>query len=99
MHDRKREMFALSDAVAVLPGGLGTLDEAFEAITLSQLHMIDLPIVLIDVEGFWQPLLKLINQVIGAGFAASSTHDLYRVVSRVEDAIPACFDWSFPPRA
>jgi uncharacterized protein (TIGR00730 family) len=99
MHDRKREMFALSDAVAVLPGGLGTLDEAFEAITLRQLHMIDLPIVLIDVEGFWQPLLKLINQVIGAGFAASSTHDLYRVVSRVEDAIPACFDRSFPPRA
>ena len=99
MQERKRAMFDRADAVAILPGGLGTLDEAFEAITLRQLHMIDLPIVLIDVEGFWQPLLKLIDHVVGAGFAASNTHDLYRVVSRVEDAIPDGFDRDFAPKA
>jgi uncharacterized protein (TIGR00730 family) len=92
MQERKRMMFERSDAVAVLPGGLGTLDEAFEAITLRQLHMIDLPIVLIDLDGFWQPLLKLIDHVVGAGFAASNARDLYHVVSRVEDTIPGCFD-------
>ena len=99
MHDRKREMLALSDAVVVLPGGLGTLDEAFEALTLRQLHMIDLPTVLVDTAGFWQPLLKLIDQVVAAGFAAPDTNRLYRVVSRVEDVIPACFDKDFVPQA
>lgn len=95
MQERKRVMFERANAVAILPGGLGTLDEAFEAITLRQLHMIDLPIVLIDVEGFWQPLLQLIDHVIGAGFAVTSARDLYRVVSRVEEAIPNCFDRDF----
>jgi uncharacterized protein (TIGR00730 family) len=99
MQERKRRMFELSDAVAVLPGGLGTLDETFEAITLRQLGLWVKPIVLVSVDGFWQPLLKLIDQVVGAGFAASNTHDLYRVVSRVEDAIPVCFDRDFAPKA
>ncbi len=99
MQERKRRMFELADAVAVLPGGLGTLDEAFEAITLSQLGLWEKPIVLVSLDGFWQPLLSLIDQVIGAGFAASSTRDLYRVVSRVEDAIPVCFAQDFVPKA
>ena len=51
MQERKREMFALSDAVAVLPGGFGTLDEAFEAITLRQLGFFEKPIVLVDTAG------------------------------------------------
>jgi uncharacterized protein (TIGR00730 family) len=98
MHDRKRRMFALSDAVAVLPGGLGTLDEAFEAITLRQLHMLELPIVLVDTAGFWQPLVRLIDHVVAAGFATRDTGALYGVVSRVADVIPACFDPDFTPK-
>lgn len=91
MQERKREMFARSDAIAVLPGGLGTLDEAFEAITLRQLSYFDKPIVLLDSAGYWQPLLALVKHVIAAGFAAPDAERLYRVVTRAEDVLPACF--------
>ena len=92
MQERKREMFARSDAVAILPGGLGTLDEAFEAITLKQLGFFEKPVVILDTEGFWQPLTALIEHVIGAGFARPDARDLYRIVSRPEDVLPACAD-------
>jgi uncharacterized protein (TIGR00730 family) len=91
MQERKREMFALSDAVAVLPGGLGTLDEAFEAITLRQLGFFQKPIVVIDTLGYWQPLQAMVNQIIASGFARAEAARLYEVVSRAEDALPACF--------
>jgi uncharacterized protein (TIGR00730 family) len=91
MQERKRQMFALSDAVAVLPGGLGTLDEAFEAITLRQLGFFDKPIVLVDVTGYWQPLFAMVARVIAAGFAAPDADQLYQAVVRAEDVIPACF--------
>jgi uncharacterized protein (TIGR00730 family) len=92
MHERKRRMFELSDAVAVLPGGLGTLDEAFEAITLCQLGLMAKPIVLVNIGGFWAPLLALIDQVIAAGFARPDARRLYRVIDTVEDVLSACFD-------
>ncbi len=91
MHDRKKRMFELSDAIAVLPGGLGTLDEAFEAITLRQLRYFDKPIVLVDVAGFWQPLVRLLDHITDTGFVPSQGRALYAVASRVEDVIPACF--------
>jgi uncharacterized protein (TIGR00730 family) len=95
MQERKRRMFALSDAVAVLPGGLGTLDEAFEAITLRQLGFFAKPIVLVDIAGYWRPLHEMVAQVIAAGFASAAAAQLYEVVNRVDDVIPACFgkDW------
>jgi len=99
MQERKRRMFELSDAVAVLPGGLGTLDEAFEAITLSQLGLWVKPIVLVSVDGFWAPLLALIDHVVAEGFARPGSRRLYHVVQRVEDAIPVCFDRDFAPKA
>lgn len=91
MQERKREMFALSDAVAVLPGGFGTLDEAFEAITLRQLGFFQKPIVLVDTLGYWQPLLALVDRVVASGFARPDAKDLYTVVKRSEEVIPACF--------
>jgi hypothetical protein len=91
MQERKREMFALSDAVAVLPGGLGTLDEAFEAITLRQLRFFEKPIIVVDTLGYWQPLLTLVDRVVAAGFARADAKQLYAVVTQPEDVIPACF--------
>ena len=69
MHERKREMFELADAFAVLPGGFGTLDETIEVVTWRQLGLHDKPVVLIDVNGFWQPLRSFIDRVIREGFA------------------------------
>ncbi|MBM3600861.1 MAG: TIGR00730 family Rossman fold protein [Alphaproteobacteria bacterium] len=89
MHERKQRMFELSDAFAVLPGGLGTLDETFEVITWKQLRLHDKPVVLIDVEGYWQPLLALIENGISAGYVRPDHRHLYSVVSRVEDLFAA----------
>jgi uncharacterized protein (TIGR00730 family) len=89
MHERKNLMFELSDAFAILPGGIGTLDETFEIITWRQLHLHDKPIVLVDCGGYWQPFLAMIDHFIGRGFAAPSIRKLFDVVGRVEDVIPA----------
>lgn len=89
MHSRKNLMFELSDAFAVLPGGFGTLDEAFEIITWRQLKLHDKPIVLIDAGGYWRPLLRLIDHVIARGFARPEYRELFTVVPNVEDVFAA----------
>src|SRR5947209_7912016 len=61
MHERKRLMAERSDAFAILPGGIGTLDEAFEIVTWRQLHLHEKPIYLVDVSGYWQPLTALLD--------------------------------------
>lgn len=69
MHERKKVMFMNSDAVVVLPGGAGSLDEFFEVLTWAQIGLHQKPIFLVDVQGYWQPLLALIDHVIKEGFA------------------------------
>jgi len=91
MHERKRRMFELAHAVAVLPGGLGTLDEAFEAITLRQLGIHAKPVALVNIDGFWDPLFTLIDRVITAGFARPEARALYHAVGVVDEVIPSCF--------
>ena len=85
MHARKSLMFELSDAVAILPGGLGTLDEAFEVITWKQLGLHDKPILLIDENGYWDPFRALVGSVIGQGFASPDSADLFTNVEAVGD--------------
>ena len=89
MHVRKEMMFQLADAFAVLPGGLGTLDETFEMITWRQLGLHDKPIVIVDVAGYWQPLLHLVDHVCKTGFAAPHVRDLFTTVPSVDDLLPS----------
>ncbi len=89
MHERKRRMFDLADAFVVLPGGVGTLDEAFEIITWRQLGLHDKPIVLLDNRSYWRPLLALIASTVDAGFASESIKSLYTVVGEVDEVLPA----------
>ncbi len=79
MHERKRRMFELADAFAVLPGGLGTLDEAIEIITWQQLGLHVKPIALLSVDDYWSGFETLIEQVIGRGFADAQIRRLYSV--------------------
>ncbi|WP_375691518.1 TIGR00730 family Rossman fold protein [Pseudooceanicola sp. LIPI14-2-Ac024] len=72
MHERKKVMFMNCDAIVVLPGGAGSLDEFFEVLTWRQLGLHDKPIVLLDTEGYWQPLIGLVDHVVTEGFAAPS---------------------------
>jgi uncharacterized protein (TIGR00730 family) len=89
MHERKQMMFEQSDAFAILPGGFGTLDELFEMITWRQLELHDKPIVLVNVNGYWDPLLALVNRQVEEGFVRPRHLELLRVVARAEDVIPA----------
>lgn len=75
MHERKKVMFMNADAVLVLPGGAGSLDELFEALTWRQLGLHSKPIVVLNTAGYWTPLLGLIDHVIAQGFADSSLRD------------------------
>ena len=68
MHERKAKMHALSDAFLALPGGFGTLDETFEALTWLQLGLHDKPVGLLDAGGFWQPLVRWIERAVDDGF-------------------------------
>lgn len=87
MHDRKRRMFEMADAFVVLPGGLGTLDETFELITWRQLRLHDSPIIILDVDGYWAPLISLIDATIAAGFADPATTELFSVVGTPEEVL------------
>jgi len=87
LQERKRLMLAYSDAFAVLPGGLGTLDEFFEAITSAQLNALDKPVVLLDTGGFFAPLEALLAHIVAKGFAGENIASLYHRASSPEDAI------------
>ena len=87
MHERKKVMFMNAHAVVVLPGGAGSLDEFFEVLTWAQLGLHDKPILLLNTEGFWDPLLALIDHVIAQGFADASLRALITVVPTVEAAV------------
>jgi len=80
MHERKKVMFMNADAVVVLPGGAGSLDEFFEVLTWRQLGLHDKPIYLLDTKGYWQPLVALIDHVIEQGFAAPSLKSFIETV-------------------
>ena len=97
MHDRKRRMFEMADAFVVLPGGLGTLDETFELITWRQLRLHDSPIIILDVDGYWAPLLQLIDAVIATGFAHPATTDLFTVAHTPEEVLQKIGDVA-PPK-
>ncbi len=88
MHTRKFKMFELSDAFAVLPGGLGTLDEAFEIITWRQLGLHGKPIVVVNIAGYWSPLLAMIDHIVATGFAASDNRELFTTVDSVAAVVP-----------
>ncbi len=83
MHERKMTMFLQSDVIAVLPGGAGSLDEFFEVVTWAQIGLHHKPIILINIDGYWAPLIALIEHIIAQGFAAPSLRGLFLVVDDV----------------
>ena len=84
MHERKQLMFERSDAFAVLPGGIGTIEETFEIITWKQLLLHDKPIVIVNIAGYWQKLQALVDHVIEKGFASRRARALFQVVDTVD---------------
>ena len=83
MHERKKVMFMNSNAVVVLPGGAGSLDELFEVVTWAQIGLHRKPIFLVSIDGYWQPLIALLDHIVEQGFADPSVRGLFRLVADV----------------
>jgi uncharacterized protein (TIGR00730 family) len=81
MHERKAQMYELSDGFAALPGGLGTLEELFEITTWSQLGLHAKPTGLLDVGGFYSPLVGFLDQLVTEGFVSERHRRLLRVAA------------------
>jgi uncharacterized protein (TIGR00730 family) len=82
-------MFELSDAFAVLPGGLGTLEELFEVLTWKQIRLHQRPILIVHSNGYWEPLIHLIRHIVEEGFARPGSEGLVTVVSSAEEVLAA----------
>lgn len=89
MHVRKQKMFERSDAFCVLPGGLGTLDETFEIITWKQLGLHDKPIVLLNLYGFWDPLMEMVRHQVQGGYLHDDPDYLFSLADDIEGVFSA----------
>jgi cytokinin riboside 5'-monophosphate phosphoribohydrolase len=87
MGGRKQEMIARADAFVALPGGFGTLEELLEVLTLKQLGYHRRPIVLLQVDGFWDGLLTFFEQLYAADFARPEYRRLYAVTDDVHELL------------
>lgn len=88
MHERKKVMFMNSDAIVVLPGGAGSMDEFFEVLTWAQLGLHRKPIFLLNVQGYWTPLIALLDHIVGQAFADPSLLEFFQTIPDV-DALDA----------
>lgn len=89
MHVRKRQMYERSDAFVALPGGIGTLEELVEQLTWSQLGQHQKPIVVANIDGFWNPFLNLLSHMKGETFIRAGLEVGFTVVNSAEAIIPA----------
>jgi hypothetical protein len=89
MHERKQIMFERADAFVALPGGIGTLEELVEQLTWAQLARHQKPIVILNIDDFWSPLLELFEHLRSAGFIHSESEFRYSVTSKVHDILPS----------
>jgi uncharacterized protein (TIGR00730 family) len=87
MAARKQQMFELADAFVTLPGGFGTLDELFEALTASLLGHHGKPIVLVDVDGYYRKLIEFLDGAVAAGLLRPVHRGLLQVASDVDEAL------------
>ncbi len=95
MHERKQKMAERADAFAILPGGLGTLDETFEIVTWKQLGLHNKPIVLVNIDGYWDPLHRLLRHMSAENYVLDAENVLYSVVTSIDGILPTIR--SMPP--
>jgi uncharacterized protein (TIGR00730 family) len=89
MGERKKQMFELSSAVVALPGGVGTLEELTEAITLKQLSLFDGPIIILNILGFYNSLIDFLDKMVEQHFLKSEHKGIWEVVNTPEEVIAA----------
>jgi uncharacterized protein (TIGR00730 family) len=99
MHARKKLMGDLADAFITLPGGYGTFDELCEMLTWDQLGIHAKPVVLVNLEGFFDGFLSQLDRAVADRLLTRANRAMLAVVARVEDAIEAAQRWQPPPSA
>lgn len=87
MHERKALMHELSAGFVVLPGGLGTFEEFFEVLTWAQLGLHRKPIVVLDIDGYYRPLIELLDHAESSGFMRSADRELVTVVESTSEVL------------
>jgi uncharacterized protein (TIGR00730 family) len=89
MHQRKMMMFEAADGFAILPGGIGTLEEVIELLSWRRLGLHAKPIVFLDINGFWQPLFEVFDHILKQQLTPPEFRETWTAVERVEDILPA----------
>lgn len=87
MHERKQKMSEISDAVIALPGGCGTLEELLEVITWKQLGLYMKPVVILNINGFYDPLLAMLQKAIDENFMREQHSSIWKVAQTPKEAI------------
>ncbi len=87
MHERKKKMIENTDAVIALPGGTGTLEELFEAITMKRLGLYLSPIILVNTNGFYKPLIEMLEKMVNENFLRREHLKMWTVVNNAKDII------------
>ena len=87
MHERKQLMYDLADGFIALPGGLGTLEETAEVATWTQLGIHAKPVALLDVAGFWRPLVELLDSMVSSGLLKPANRSIIRQATTVDRAL------------
>lgn len=90
MHSRKAEMYRRADAIVSLPGGIGTVDETVEIMTWRQLGLHAKPMVLVNLDGYWDPFLAMLDRMLALGYLQAGARAMLRVVPDIAAVPAAC---------
>lgn len=96
MHQRKRKMNELSDGFITLPGGFGTLEEFFEMLTWAQLGLHKKPVAVLNISGYYDELLSLIQQMVNKGFLKAANKDMLMVSDDIEGLLEKMRNYKAP---
>lgn len=96
MHERKAKMDELSDGIIALPGGYGTLEEFFEVLTWGQLGLHKKPIALFNIDGFYDPLMQMIDRMVEQGFLKQENKEMIIISADIENLIQQMREYEAP---
>jgi len=88
MATRKQTFWDLSDALVALPGGVGTIEEVVEAISLLRLKRMSMPMVIVNLDGYFDPFIEMLNRCVDEKFMNETDRQLWQVVDTVADVVP-----------
>ncbi len=88
MATRKQTFWDLSDGLVALPGGVGTLEEIVEAISLLRLDRMSMPMIIVNIDGYFDPFIKMLNRCVDQKFMNESDRELWQIADNVSDVVP-----------